>query len=186
MKRIFITGIAGFLGSHIADKFLQAGYEVVGVDNLIGGYQDNIPSKVKFYNFDLNRLDGLSDLMRGCDIIYHTACTAYEGLSVFSPSLVVANTTQISVNTMTAAIQAGVKKFIHCSSMARYGTQNINPFTEDMVCKPQDPYGIAKYAAELILQNLAKGFYYHFDVILWFKSHNYNKIILKMRNTLYV
>jgi UDP-glucose 4-epimerase len=69
--------------------------------------------------------------------------------------LVVNNTSQISVNAFTAAIQAGVGKFIHCSSMARYGTQAITPFTEDMICAPQDPYGIAKYSAELLLKNLS-------------------------------
>lgn len=155
MSKVFVTGIAGFLGSHVADAFLSRGYDVSGVDNLIGGYRDNVPENAEFFEFDLNRLDGLSQIMKGCDIVYHTACTAYEGLSVFSPSLVCANTFQISVNAMTAAIQAGVRRFVHCSSMARYGTQDIHPFTEDMICKPQDPYGISKYAAELLLKNLA-------------------------------
>lgn len=156
MGKVFVTGIAGFLGSHVADAFLSRGYDVSGVDNLIGGYRDNVPENAEFFEFDLNRLDGLSQLMKGHDIVYHTACTAYEGLSVFSPSLVCANTFQISVNVMTAAIQAGVRRFVHCSSMARYGTQDIHPFTEDMICKPQDPYGISKYAAELLLKNLAE------------------------------
>lgn len=156
MKKVFVTGIAGFLGSHIADAFVERGYEIFGVDNLIGGYRDNVPSKATFWEFDLNNLDGLSKKMKGCDIVYHTACTAYEGLSVFSPSLVTTNTFQISVNTMTAAIQAGVRRFVHCSSMARYGSQITYPFTEEMTCKPQDPYGIAKYAAELALKNLAE------------------------------
>ena len=154
--RIFITGVAGFLGSHIADKMLELGHDVVGVDNLLGGYVENIPDGVEFIEGDLIDLNWLADCMKGCDLVYHTACTAYEGLSVFSPSLVVQNTTQISVNAMTAAIIASCSKFVHCSSMARYGTQEITPFSEEMECKPQDPYGIAKYAAELILQNLSK------------------------------
>ncbi|MDA9806248.1 NAD-dependent epimerase/dehydratase family protein [Alphaproteobacteria bacterium] len=154
--KIFITGVAGFLGSHIADKMIELDHEVIGCDNLIGGYLDNIPSKVKFHNFDLNHLEGLSSLMTDCDIVYHTACTAYEGLSVFSPSLVTANTFGISVNAMTGAIQAGVKKFIHCSSMARYGENGAIPFTEDMPCKPKDPYGIAKFSAEILLRNLSE------------------------------
>lgn len=154
--KIFISGVAGFLGSHIADRMLQDGHEVVGCDNLIGGYVDNVPKDVSFHNYDLNNLDGLAELLADCDIVYHTACTAYEGLSVFSPSLICQNTMQISVNLMTAAIQAGVGRFVHCSSMARYGTQEITPFSEDMICKPQDPYGIAKYAAELMLKNLAE------------------------------
>lgn len=156
MKKVFITGIAGFLGSHLADAFLEKGWIVSGCDNLIGGYRDNVPKNAVFFQQDCLDLEGLTRIMAGSDLIYHTACTAYEGLSVFSPSLVVANTTQISVNTMTAAIRNSVPKFVHCSSMARYGAQEIYPFTEDMLCKPQDPYGIAKYTAELLLKNLAE------------------------------
>lgn len=155
MKKVFITGVAGFLGSHLADAFLERGYHVAGVDNFIGGYEDNVPKDVELYRSDLLNLDGLAAKMKNFELVYHTACTAYEGLSVFSPSLVVANTCQIAVNAGTAAIQAGVGRFIHCSSMARYGTQDIVPFVETMTCKPQDPYGIAKYAGELLLQNLS-------------------------------
>lgn len=155
MKKVFITGVAGFLGSHLADAFLAKGYHVAGIDNLIGGYKDNVPSGVEFIEGDLLEFDGLSKYMQGYDIVYHTACTAYEGLSVFSPALVVANTSQISVNAFTAAIKAGVGRFVHCSSMARYGTQDNTPFVETMLCKPQDPYGIAKYSSELLLKNLS-------------------------------
>ena len=154
--KIFISGIAGFLGSHLADKMLTLGHTVCGCDSLIGGYADNVPVGVKFSQVDLNDLHALPELLKDVDIVYHTACTAYEGLSVFSPALITKNTLQISVNLMTAAIQAGVKRFVHCSSMARYGALDETPFTEDMQCKPQDPYGIAKYSAELMLRNLAE------------------------------
>ena len=153
--KVFVSGIAGFLGSFIAEEFINQGCEVCGADNLIGGYKDNIPSKAIFHQIDLNDYNSVVNATKDCDIIYHTACTAYEGLSVFSPALISQNTFQISVNLMTAAIVNKVSRFIHCSSMARYGSQDVQPFTEDMICKPQDPYGIAKYAAELSLSNLA-------------------------------
>lgn len=156
MAKIFISGVAGFLGSHLADRMLLEGHTVSGCDNLIGGYKDNVPSDVDFYNVDLNDLESLAAIMDDVDVVYHTACTAYEGLSVFSPSLIAKNTFQISVNMMTAAIQRGVKRFVQCSSMARYGAQDKTPFEETMTCQPQDPYGIAKYSAELMLQNLAQ------------------------------
>ena len=152
--RVFITGVAGFLGSHLADAMLKAGHEVIGCDNLIGGYLDNVPDGVEFYQVDCQYLNTMNKLMKGTDIVYHTACTAYEGLSVFSPKLVAENTYLNSVSMASAAIRNNVKRFVHCSSMARYGTQEIVPFTEDMICRPQDPYGISKFSAENVLRNL--------------------------------
>lgn len=148
--KIFITGIAGFLGSHIAEQLLLTGNEVIGVDNLIGGYTDNVPSKATWYIGDCNNLEQMFYFMKGCDILVHTACTAYEGLSVFSPHLVTTNTSQIAVAAYTAAVKAGVKRIVNCSSMSRYGN-NPTPFTEDQNPNPKDPYAIAKVAAEQML-----------------------------------
>lgn len=155
MKRVLITGVAGFLGSHLADRFLNEGHSVIGIDNLIGGYKENIAAEVEFYERDLGDFSRLEPLFKGVDIVVHSACTAYEGLSVFSPSLVVQNTTQITTNVLSASVQASVKKFVYMSSMARYGTQEKLPFRENMSPKPQDPYGIAKYASELLVQNIS-------------------------------
>jgi len=154
--KVLITGVAGFMGSHLADAFLAKGHQVAGIDNLIGGYAENVPSGVDFYALDLANLDELHGPFQKVDLVVHTACTAYEGLSVFSPALVVQNTMQITSTVMSAAVKAGVKKVVHLSSMARYGTQEIVPFTEELVPRPQDPYGIAKYAAELLIKNIAE------------------------------
>ena len=156
MKKIFITGIAGFLGSHVADEFINQGYEVAGNDNLIGGYEDNVPKDAVFYPFDC-RSEQIKKILEEFkpDILIHTAATAYEGLSVFSPSFVTSNIFEASISVFSAAISSGVQRIINCSSMARYGAIKV-PFTEDMSPKPQDPYGIAKYAAEQTLECLAK------------------------------
>jgi UDP-glucose 4-epimerase len=154
--KVLVTGVAGFMGSHLADEFLSRGNTVVGIDNLIGGYEENVPEGVKFYNLDLNDLDKLDEAFEGVDLVVHTACTAYEGLSVFSPSLVVRNTMQITTNVMSMCVKHKVKKIVHMSSMARYGTQDVVPFVETLTPKPQDPYGIAKYAAELVIKNIAE------------------------------
>lgn len=153
--RVLVTGVAGFLGSHIADRLIERGIDVIGVDNLIGGYRENVPTEVEFHEFDLLDRNRLTEVCRGVDTLIHSACTAYEGLSVFSPNLVVSNTLQITVSAISAAIENRVGKFVFMSSMARYGEQSKTPFEEDMKPKPQDPYGIAKYSAELMLQNLA-------------------------------
>lgn len=154
--KVFITGIAGFLGSYIADAMIADGHEVSGCDNLIGGYLDNVPDEADFYQVDCNDTHMMRKLTKGCDIVYHTACTAYEGLSVFSPKIVCENTYLNTVSIASAAIANNVKRFVYCSSMARYGTQDVTPFTEDMVCKPQDPYGISKYSAENLLRCLCE------------------------------
>lgn len=150
--KVFITGIAGFLGSHLADRFLDEGHTVIGVDSLVGGYLDNVPEGAEFHSRDLVE-HSVEDLLEDVDLVIHAACTAYEGLSVFSPALVVANTTQATVELLSQSVKAGVKKFVYLSSMARYGTLPT-PYTEDMEPKPQDPYGIAKLASERLVQNI--------------------------------
>ena len=152
--KIFITGIAGFLGSHLAKRMIDLGHEASGNDNLIGGEKSNLPEKIKFFETDCNDLEKMSDIIKGNEIIYHCAATAHEGLSVFSPNIITKNIFQASVSTITAAIQNKVRRFIYCSSMARYGSQDY-PFTEDMETKPEDPYGVAKVAGENILKLLA-------------------------------
>lgn len=155
-KKVFITGIAGFLGSHLADRCLELGYEVSGCDNLLGGYLDNVGDNIEFYQYDCKYLNSMKKIMQGVDTVYHCAATAYEGLSVFAPNLVCQNTFQISASVISAAVASGVRRFVYCSSMARYGSQDTVPFTEDMICKPQDPYGIAKLAGEDLLRNLCE------------------------------
>jgi UDP-glucose 4-epimerase len=152
-KTIFITGIAGFLGSHLADRLIALGYQVKGNDNLIGGYRNNVPEAAEFYNIDCNDLPVLTTAMTDVDIVVHCAATAYEGLSVFSPSFVVNNVMQASTSVISAAIQNRVERIVYCSSMARYGNQEI-PFVETMSTAPVDPYGIAKVGGELVLKNL--------------------------------
>ena len=153
--KIFVSGVAGFLGSHLAESFIADGHEVVGCDNLIGGYLDNVPEGVEFHQVDLNYYNSIVKITKGCDIVYHCAATAYEGLSVFSPYLITKNIVQSSISLITASISNDIKKFVFCSSMARYGTQDKVPFTEDMVPQPQDPYGIGKHSVELLLKNLS-------------------------------
>jgi len=157
MKDIyFITGVAGFLGSHLAESIIKDGHRVIGCDNLVGGYRDNVPDGVEFYVEDCTNREKMLELMRGATIVYHTAAYAYEGLSVFSPYLITENIYGGTISVLSAAIANKVKRFVQCSSMARYGSQPVVPFTEEMVCQPQDPYGIAKYAADLTLKNLCE------------------------------
>lgn len=152
---VLVTGVAGFLGSHIAEQMLLKGHGVVGVDNMIGGDRSNVPAEVVFFEGDCCDWNFMDRVSQKADVVYHCAATAYEGLSVFSPSVVSRNILDASVTVFSAAIANRVKRIVHCSSMARYGAA-IPPFRETMTPKPQDPYGIAKVAAEQMLENLCK------------------------------
>ena len=153
--KIFITGIGGFLGHHVAMRMYDLGHSVVGNDTYIGGEEDNVPSFAKFHLIDCCDYSAMKEAMVGCDVVYHCAATAHEGLSVFSPSFITRNIFEASVTTFSAAISAGVKRIVYCTSMARYGNQEA-PFTEDMNPAPVDPYGIAKVAGEEVLKVLGK------------------------------
>jgi UDP-glucose 4-epimerase len=151
--KILITGVAGLVGSNLA-RDLMKNHEVVGIDNLIGGYRDNIPAGISFIEKNVEEIDHFD--LKDVEVVIHSACTPHEGLSVFSPSLVTLNTFGISMSLLSKCISSKVTKFVFLSSMARYGAQDSWPFTEDMLPKPQDPYGIAKYAFELALKNLSE------------------------------
>ena len=152
-KRVFVTGVAGFLGSHLSEKLVNLGHKVVGIDNMIGGYEDNIPKNIEFHNGDCCDFEKIKTLMKDIDIVYHCAATAHEGLSVFSPFEITKNNYLASVSIFSAAVNEKVKRIIFCSSMARYGEQQA-PFTEKMTPLPVDPYAISKVASEEVLKNL--------------------------------
>jgi UDP-glucose 4-epimerase len=152
---IFITGIAGFLGSHLADRFIDLGHTVSGNDTLIGGYEDNVNPEAVLYKVDCCDRARMTEILKDTDIVIHAAATAHEGLSVVSPDFITKNIFQASVSVISAALANKVKRFVYCTSMARYGDQQT-PFTEDMQPKPVDPYGIAKVAGEDVLKALSE------------------------------
>lgn len=155
--RIVVTGAAGFLGSHLTEAFVKLGHSVVGIDNMVGGYEDNVVQHPNhsFHFGDITDLARMNELLSGCDVVYACAALAYEGLSVFSPTLVTNNIVTGTTTLATAAVNNGVKRFVNCSSMARYGANSV-PFTEDMPPRPEDPYGVAKVAAEMQLDLLGR------------------------------
>jgi UDP-glucose 4-epimerase len=153
--RIWITGIAGFLGSHLADVLLAQGHTVSGNDSMICGNPKNVNKKLAYTYTDCRSFEPLSAFMREFrpDVVVHCAATAHEGLSSFSPSFITRNIYEASVTTFSAAIAAGVKRIVYMSSMSRYGNGDP-PFAEDHWPGPVDPYGIAKVAAEETLKIL--------------------------------
>ena len=157
VMKVFITGISGLLGSTMARYLIMQGDEVVGIDNMIGGVEGNVPDhpKCKYHRGDILDTEFMKTIMADCNVVFHTASLPYEGLSVFSPTVTASSIVTGTISTAIAALHNKVRLFINCSSMARYGNQ-IPPFTEDMPTKPVDPYGLAKVQAEEHLQMLSE------------------------------
>jgi UDP-glucose 4-epimerase len=152
---ILITGVAGLIGSKLAEWILDnTTNTVIGIDDLSGGYIENVDARIDFINCDLTseveKLNGVFDKNK-IDIVYHLAAYAAEGLSPFIRRYNYENNLISSVNLINNAIKHSVKRFVFTSSMAVYGDQDP-PFHEGMRPSPIDPYGVAKYAVELDLK----------------------------------
>ena len=161
---IFITGIAGFLGSNLADYYIDKGYKVSGCDNLVGGDVENIPTEAKFYQGNCENLDFVTQATKdNVDVICHAAAYAHEGLSSVSPTLICNNNFTGSISVFTAGIRNKVKRIVFCSSMARYGDIKV-PFKEDDLINPVDPYGVSKVAAENVLKILSKTYNFEYNI----------------------
>lgn len=150
--KVHVTGIAGFLGSHVADTLLAAGHVVSGSDNMSAGDFRNVPKGVQFTEADCLSPAGL---FKGIDVVYHCAAHPHEGLSVFSPRVITQSIYDASVAVFSEAVASKVKRIVYCSSMSRYG-DGQTPFVEDQAVRPRDPYAIAKVAAEDTLRCLAE------------------------------
>ena len=150
-KKILVTGVAGLLGSRLADWIIKnTDYKVIGVDDLSGGYIENVPEEVELYKFDLKELDRVKDLFKAHrpEIVYHFAAYAAEGLSPFIRKFNYENNLISSTNLITCSIEYDIKRFVFASSMSVYGNKYKPPFHEDLQQCPIDPYGIAKFGVE--------------------------------------
>ncbi|MGO8697126.1 MAG: NAD-dependent epimerase/dehydratase family protein [Limisphaerales bacterium] len=170
MSTSLVTGGAGFIGSHVARHLVNAGHKVVVLDDLSGGFEDNVPAGCVFVKGSI--LDhALIDSMfqqRQFDYVYHLAAYAAEGLSHFIKRFNYNNNVVGTVNLINAAINHQVKCFVFTSSIAVYGAGQT-PMTEDMTPVPEDSYGIAKFACELELK--VSNHMFGLDYII-FRPHN--------------
>ena len=154
IKTILITGVAGLLGARLADWIAENTYHrIIGVDDLSGGYIDNVHKKVEFHQFDLADNSKLEKLFESTnpDIVYHFAAYAAEGLSPFMRNYNYKNNLMSTSKVVNCCINHNVERLVFTSTMAVYGHGNP-PFDEEHTPTPIDPYGIAKYACEMDIQ----------------------------------
>ncbi len=171
MSTMLVTGGAGFIGSHVAEALLARGHRVVVLDDLSGGFLDNVPDGARFVAgsiTDVKLVDALF-AQESFDYVFHLAAYAAEGLSHFIRRFNYNNNLIGSVNLINAAVNSGVKCFVFTSSIAVYGTSPALPMTEETAAHPEDPYGIAKLAVEQELRTCKEMF--GMDYIV-FRPHN--------------
>lgn len=169
MKKILVTGSAGFMGSWIADELTRQGHNVLGVDNLSGGFLRNTQNH-KFAILDLRDKYSTEKLVEQFkpDILYFLSASAREIGSLFEPLKSTEDNIVAYMNTLNACIKNKFKKCIFFSSMATFGNQQV-PFTEDMENKPEDIYGWNKSFCEATTKILAEIHDFKWTIV---KPHN--------------
>jgi UDP-glucose 4-epimerase len=168
--RSLVTGGAGFIGSHVARGLLSLGHEVTVLDDLSGGFVENVPTGAAFVKGSVADAAFVEDLFRRCrfEYVYHLAAYAAEGLSHFIRRFNYTINLLGSVNLINESIKHDVRCLVFASSIAVYGAGQV-PMLEEQIPRPEDPYGIGKYAIELDLESAHKMFGLNYIV---FRPHN--------------
>ena len=171
MVKVLVTGAAGFIGSHVCDHLIKTGYDVIALDDLSGGFEDNVNTKAQFVKGSINDVELINKLFEEHQFtyVYHLAAYAAEGLSHFIRRYNYNNNLIGSINLINASINTGtVKCFVFTSSIAVYGKNQL-PMKEDLMPQPEDPYGISKLAVEQDLKSAHEMFGLDFII---FRPHN--------------
>ena len=170
MARTLVTGGAGFMGAHVVRALLERGHDVVALDDLSGGYADNVDERARFVEGSITDHELIDELFAAerFEHVYHLAAYAAEGLSHFIKRFNYTNNVIGSCNLINAAVNHGTECFVFTSSIAVYGPGQT-PMSEDMIPEPEDSYGIAKRAVEQELEASHRMFGLDYVV---FRPHN--------------
>jgi len=165
-----VTGGAGFIGAHVTNELIRIGHSVVVLDDLSGGFEDNINRKAIFVKGSVTDQQLVKRLFEEhrFEYVYHLAAYAAEGLSHFIRKFNYENNLIGSINLINESIKNKIKCFVFTSSIAVYGAGQL-PMSEDTIPQPEDPYGVSKYAVELDLKTAHEMFGLNFVI---FRPHN--------------
>ncbi len=150
--KILVTGGAGFIGSHLADKLIEKGHEIIIIDNLSTGSEKNLNSQAFFHNIDIADFEKIKPLFQGVDYVFHLAALARVPLSIEDPINTSKTNILGAINVFKASAESGVKRVVFASSSSVYGNQEKMPLKENMYCQPLSPYALQKLTAENFAQ----------------------------------
>lgn len=169
-KKVLITGGAGFIGSHVTDELIKAGYKVVVLDDLSGGFKNNVNNKAKFIKGSITNQKLVSRLFEEnkFSYVFHLAAYAAEGLSHFIRRFNYTNNLIGSINLINESVIHNIQCFVFTSSIAVYGAGQL-PLKENTIPQPEDPYGISKLAVEYDLKAANNMFGLNYVI---FRPHN--------------
>lgn len=170
MKKSLVTGGAGFIGAHVTNELIQMGHHVVVLDDLSGGFRDNVHPDAEFIEGSITDYALVQALFEKhqFNYVYHLAAYAAEGLSHFIRRFNYTNNLIGSVNLINESVKHKVECFVFTSSIAVYGAGQL-PMREDMIPQPEDPYGVAKFAVEQDLKCAHEMFGLNYII---FRPHN--------------
>jgi UDP-glucose 4-epimerase len=154
---VMVAGGAGYIGSHAVKQLLDAGHNVVAVDNLYRGHRQAVDRRATFHEINLAETRLLADVLakHAIDCVMHFAALAYVGESVTDPLAYYDNNTSGTISLLRAMKSAGVKRLVFSSTCATYGEPEATPIVETMWQSPISPYGWSKWCVERVLRDYA-------------------------------
>jgi UDP-glucose 4-epimerase len=172
--RILVTGGAGFIGSHMADRLLRERHDVVIVDNESTGCRKNVPAGAKYIRADVTRFDQLEPMFAsGLDAVFHIVGQVSLVRSYSDPTLDLLTNVEGTINVLQLCLRFRVPRLLYASSMTVYGHAAVLPTPEDTACCPVSYYGITKYAAERYVHATAERMDLDFDFrVTSFRMYN--------------
>ena len=167
---VLVTGGAGYIGSHMVHALVEAGENVVVIDNLSTGFSTYLPEGVPLFIGDVadeNLVEGVINA-HGVDAIIHFAGSVVVPESMRDPLSYYRNNTATSRSLLNAAVKCGVKRFIFSSTAAVYGNPDVMPVAEEASTRPLSPYGSSKLMTEIMLHDIAPAYGMEFVVLRYF------------------
>lgn len=156
--RLLVTGGAGYIGSIMAAYFLEAGHEVVVIDNLSRGYKEAVPAGSRFIEADINELANVLSKDDAIEAVVHLAALAAVGESMAHPDMYWQNNVVGTLALLEAMRELDIPKLVFASSCAAYGIPDSAPITEDMPTKPVNAYGMTKLAIDMALTSYVQAY----------------------------